>query len=93
MLSAQLAGVRTNDFASADLDFRLDIAANIANRRRALGYTPLQLSESAGVTEEDLRLVEQGAGFAGSHEVACAAIDTVERLEILRAGKAHLHSV
>lgn len=71
----------------------MDIARQIARRRKAIGFTPAQLAVSARVTEVSLALVEQGVAFEGSHEVACALLVAVQRLEIMRAGKAHLQLV
>lgn len=91
MPAAQRESVR--DFAVARSDKRLDIGCDVARRRETLGYSPAQLSESARVLEKHLVLIEGGATFEGSHEVACAALDALERLEGLRAGKAHLYIV
>jgi len=91
MPSAQREKVR--DFAIAEIDVRMDIARQIARRRKAVGFTQAQLAVSARVTEVSLALVEQGIAFEGSHLVACAVIDAVQRLETMRAGKAHLQLV
>ena len=91
MLSAQREEVR--DFATTEYSIRMDIAEDVASRREALGYTHAQLAESASIAETNLVLIEGGVAFEGSHEVACAAIDAITRLEILRAGKAHLRVV
>lgn len=81
------------DFATTDLDIRMDIATQLVSRRERLGYTQLQLAESARVTEMNLTLVERGVAFDGSHDIACAALLAVERLESLRDGTAHLRVV
>lgn len=91
MPSAHRKAVR--DFATTELAIRMDIAQDVTSRREALGYTPAQLAESAQVAETTVLLIEDGVAFEGSHEVACAAIDAITRLEILRAGKAHLRIV
>ncbi|MNY61391.1 hypothetical protein D3C86_1980650 [compost metagenome] len=71
----------------------MSIAVQLVSRREALGYTPLQLAESARVTQMNLTLVEEGVAFDGSHEIVCAALVAVERLERLKDGKAHLRLV
>jgi len=91
MLLAQREAVR--DFATTDFDIRMDIAAQVASRREKLGFTTQEFSEVISVTEEDLLEVEQGVAFEGSHDVACAALIALERIETLRAGKAHLSIV
>ena len=91
MLSAPLE--RAIDFATTDIDIRLDIAAQVADRREKLKLSPAQLAESANIPAEDVALVEQGVVFEGSHEAACAILDAIARLEAIRAGKAHLRLV
>lgn len=91
MLSAHREYVR--DFATSDIAIRMEIAEDVASRREALGYTPAQLAESAMIVESSLALVEGGVAFEGSHEVVCAALTAIERLETLRTGKSHLHIV
>lgn len=94
MLSAQQqVGARTNDIATAEYEFRMDFASQLASRRTELGFSPAQLAESAQIPERDLILVEQGVAFAGSHEVAVDALVAITRLEELRDGKSHLRSV
>lgn len=91
MRSAQRESV--TDFATTDYDIRVDIAQQIVQRREALGFTPTQLALSAGVHERLLNLVEMGYAFDDSHDVACAALIAIDRLENLQAGTAHLRSV
>lgn len=91
MPSAHRKSVR--NFATTDVDIRMDIAEQVTSRREALGYTPAQLAESAKVAETNLILVEDGVAFDGSHEVVCAALIAIDRLESMRAGTAHLRSV
>jgi hypothetical protein len=91
MLSAHRESVR--DFATTDFDIRMDIARQVVSRREALGYTPAQLAESAKVAETNLILVEGGIAFDDSHEVVCAALIAIDRLESLRDGKVHLRIV
>lgn len=91
-----LAQKEVRNFATADFDIRMDIAAQVASRREKLGYTTQRFAEALNgtegisVTEEALLDVEQGIAFEGSHDVACAALIALERLETIRAGKAHL---
>lgn len=91
MRSAQRDGIR--NLATSDYEVRMELAEQVVSRREALGFTPAQLAESARVTENGLGLVEQGIAFEDCHLVACAALLAIERLEILKAGKAHLQSV
>lgn len=91
MPAAQRESVR--DFAVARSETRQDIGWDVARRRETLGYSPAQLSESARVLEQHLVLIEGGVTFEGSHKVAVAALEAIERLEELRAGKAHLYIV
>lgn len=95
MASAHRESVRESvrDFATTDIEIRNEIATQVASRREALGYTPAQLAESAKVAETNLVLIEGGIAFEGSHDVACAALIAIDRLETLKAGKAHLRIV
>jgi hypothetical protein len=91
MRSAQKESI--TNLATSDYDVRMDFADQMVSRRQALGFTPAQIAESARVTEMSLGFVEQGVAFEDSQYVACAILGAIERLEILKAGKAHLRVV